>query len=165
MTKSQQNIADAYNKPTSVQMEFVTAHQAMAAGFQNWMQEQNDTNSSNFGKGASQVSAKLLDASRKQCAVHKQLIEQLLSQERLRLQKVNELFAMKMTSGKDIEILNGRINQLVLRQQDLAQVTNYLMQQEASSAAPNDWKRQQPKQSTYKTLNLATRLRSANKTK
>ena len=132
-TKSQQNITDAYQMPASVQMEFVTAHQALATGFQNWMQEQNDTSNSNAGNGASQVSGKLLAASRKQCAVHNQLIDQLLSQERQRLEKVNELFALNMTSGKDIEILNGRINQLVMRQQALKQVTSYLMQQEASS--------------------------------
>ena len=137
-TKSQQNISDAYQMPTTVQMEFVTAHQALATGFQNWMQQQNDTSINSIRSGDSQVSGKLLAASRKQCTVHDQLIDELLSQERQRLEKVNELFALKMTSGKDIEILNGRINQLVMRQQALKQVTNYLMHQEASPVVEHD---------------------------
>ena len=132
MAQTQQNVAEAYKKPVANQMEFAAAHQALATEFQNWMQDHSETASSGSAQGTSQISRELLAASRKQCEVNDQMIELMLVRERDRLQKVNELFAENMTSSKDIEILYGRINELLTLQQSQKRVMEYLMQQQPS---------------------------------
>ena len=134
MSKTEQEILPA-TKPTSAHMELVAAHQALATEFQNWMQQHSDTLGSEADHGSNQVSEELLAASRKQCQVHDQLIALALTRERERMVKVNELLARNMTNAKDVQILQGRIDQLLLMQQEQKQVMDYLMQQEPSPVA------------------------------
>lgn len=135
MTKMEQKIVEAHNQPIAVQTEFVSAHQALATEFQNWMQQHSDTLGSEADHGSNQISEELLAASRKQCQVHDQLIVLALTRERERMVKVNELLARNMTNAKDVQILQGRIDQLLLMQQEQKQVMDYLMQQEPSPVA------------------------------
>ena len=134
MAQSQQNVVEAYKKPVANQMQFAAAHQALAAEFQNWMQDHGEADNGDAAQGTSQISEELLAASRKQCEVHDQMLELTLVRERDRLQKVNELFAENMTSSRDIDILKSRINELLVMQQYQQRVMDYLMQQQPSPA-------------------------------
>ena len=133
LVEREQSMIQTQTNPTEAEMNLIAAHRALANSLQNWMQHNHESVGHDAGVGNHQISDELLAASVKQCDVHNQLIELALSREQGRLEKVNELFAQNMTSGKDIQILQGRIDQLLRMQQEQTQVMVYLQQQESVS--------------------------------